>query len=134
MLLLQKMGVKIAIITGKSSDIVQNRMSALGVSDIYQGQKNKLMAFTELLNKYQLQPEEVGYMGDDLPDLRLMRISGISFAPQDAVDAVLNEADFVSKYAGGQGAVREVCELFIKAHNKYEKMLDDYARYGEARF
>ena len=133
MLLLQKIGLKLAVITGKSSKIVEDRLTALGVEDIYQGQKNKIQAFDALLDKYNFSVNEVAYMGDDLPDLALMIKSAVTFAPSDALPIVKTKADYVTFNQGGKGAVREVCDLIIDSHNLFHKLVEDYIAFGEAR-
>ncbi len=130
--LLQKLGLVVAAITGKNSHIVQSRLSALGILDIYQGQINKLEAFEDLLGKYKIKPEQVAYMGDDLPDLPLMQKVGVSIIPKDAHDLLKDFSDYQCALKGGKGAVREVCDLIYQAHGLTEKLLEDYLTIGEA--
>lgn len=132
-LLLQKFGLKVAIITGKTSKIVRDRMSALGVVDIYQGQKNKFRAYNDLLRKYKLNKNDVACMGDDLPDLVLMKHSAVSFAPCNAVVSVKSYADYITLNKGGYGAVREVCDLILEHKGFSHKILKDYINLGEPR-
>lgn len=134
MLLLQKSGVKIAIITGKSSQIVKDRFTALGIEDIFQGQKNKIAAYNQLKIKYRLQDSEIGYIGDDLPDLPLIKIVGFSAAPKDGVKFIRQSVDYVCKHKGGRGAVREICELILEDKGLLDKVYNDFAVYGEAKF
>ncbi|WP_100550671.1 KdsC family phosphatase [Caedibacter taeniospiralis] len=133
MLLLQKFGIKLAVITGKTSKIVETRLMALGVKDVYQGQKNKLQAFDDLLAKYEFTPYEVAYMGDDLPDLAIMAKSLVTFAPSDAVAIVKSKVDYVTLSKGGQGAVREICDLILDAKGVYQVVLQDFITFGEVR-
>ncbi|GGF98245.1 MULTISPECIES: KdsC family phosphatase [Cysteiniphilum] len=133
MLLLQKFGVKLAVITGKTSQVVQDRLSSLGVNDVYQGQKNKIKAYEDLLKKHQINQENIAYMGDDLPDLTLMMKSAVSFAPADALRAVKTRVDYVTAQKGGYGAVREVCDLILESKGLLDKIVDDYITFGEAR-
>ena len=130
---IQKLGIKVAIITGKSSRIVANRMQGLGVSDIYQGQNNKLEAFQTLIEKYNYKECEVGYMGDDLPDAPLLKRSGCAFIPLDANKLLYELVDYRCELRGGQGAVREVCDLIYEAKGLSSKILNDYLLYGEAK-
>ncbi|WP_119344329.1 KdsC family phosphatase [Facilibium subflavum] len=132
--LLQKAGVKVAVITGKVSKIVENRLSALGVRDIFQNQKNKQKAFAELKSKYQLQDSQIAYMGDDLPDLTLLARVGFSAAPQDAHKVVTDKVDYVSAFNGGCGAVREIADLILQEKGLWDKMIADYIAHGEAIF
>jgi 3-deoxy-D-manno-octulosonate 8-phosphate phosphatase (KDO 8-P phosphatase) len=129
---IQKLGIVIAIITGKSSNIVQSRMSALGVEDIYQGQKNKLNAFSELLEKYNFKKHEVAYIGDDLPDAPLLNDVGCAIIPQDGHALLYDLVDYRCKAKGGEGAVREVCDLLYEANDLTKKLLEDYLALGEA--
>jgi 3-deoxy-D-manno-octulosonate 8-phosphate phosphatase (KDO 8-P phosphatase) len=130
---IQKLGIKVAIITGKSSEIVAKRMQSLGVDDIYQGQKNKLEAFQELLAKYNYKECDVGYMGDDLPDAPLLEKSGCAFIPWDANKLLYELVDYRCELKGGQGAVREVCDLIYEAKGLSSKILNDYLLHGEAK-
>lgn len=115
MRLLMKTGVEIAVITGKQSHIVSRRMQDLGIQHVYQNQLNKLPAFMELLAKLSLQPHEVAHVGDDLPDLPLIHRVGLGVAVQDAYAFIKQHAHYVTTAIGGQGAVREVCDLIMQA-------------------
>lgn len=132
LVLLQKLGVKVAIITGKQSNIVTDRISALGIDnkDIFQGQKNKLKAFETLKGRYNLNDCEIAYMGDDLPDIILMNRVGLSAAPADCVDAVKDYADIICQNKGGNGAVREFSEYLIKQSDQYEQVLKSFLYEG----
>ncbi len=134
LVLLKKAGIRVGIITGKSSNIVETRFRALGVEDIYQGQKNKIDAFNELKQKYQLENEQIAYMGDDLPDLTLMDKVGFSAAPLDANALILPYVDYHCTKAGGQGALRECVERLFSAKGMLDKIVEDYRLYGEAMF
>lgn len=133
MLLLQKFGVKLAVITGKTSQVVKDRLSSLGVHDIYQGQKNKIKAYEDLLKQHQISARNVAYMGDDLPDLTLMMKSAVSFAPCDALSTVKTRVDYVTAQKGGYGAVREVCDLILESKGLLDQIIADYIAFGEAR-
>ena len=124
----QKLGIKVAIITGKSSRIVTDRLTALGLDpeDIFQGQKNKLNAYQTLKDKYSLKDSQIAYMGDDLPDIILMNKVGISAAPADCSNIVSEYADYNCKHNGGNGAAREFCEYLIKLSGKYDAMLQSF--------
>ena len=128
LVLVQKLGMKVAIITGKSSHIVANRLTALGLdpSDIFQGQKNKLNAYQELKEKYSLKDDEIAYMGDDLPDIILMNKVGVSAAPADCVAVVRGYADYNCENKGGNGAVREFCEYLMKQQGQYDIVLKSF--------
>lgn len=110
---LMQSGVEIAIITSRKSTIVEKRMNELGVKHLYQGQKNKLAAFEELLTKLTLTKEQVAYCGDDLPDLVVMEQVALPIAVANAVDEVKAIAKWQTQKLGGQGAVREICERLL---------------------
>lgn len=133
LVLVQKIGIKLAVITGKQSRIVQDRLTALGVDpkDIFQGQKNKLKAYESLKAKYDLNDSNIAYMGDDLPDLILMNKVGLAATPNDSVDVVKNYADYVCRHNGGNGAAREFCDYLIDQLGLTEKVLADFVNAGE---
>ena len=106
-------GVDVAIITGRSSAIVANRMSALKVEHIVQGQENKLPALTLLAEKLNLSPDEIAYIGDDIPDLACILHVGLGISVSDGHPTVLSNADYITFTRGGFGAVREVCDLIM---------------------
>jgi len=107
-------GVDVAIITGRRSAIVANRMSALNVKHIVQGQENKLPALIDLAEQLNLLPDEIAYMGDDMPDLACIQHVGLGIAVQDAHPTILAQADYQTFIRGGFGAVREVCDLIMQ--------------------
>lgn len=124
--LLLKQGIEVAVITAKQSETVKLRCQSLGIQHIYQGYERKEPAYQELLQTLQLSSEVVCYTGDDLPDLPLIKCSGVGIAVANA-QAVLKEyADYVTHKAGGEGAVREVCDLILKAKSIYYSAIDNY--------
>jgi len=132
LVLVQKLGMKVAVITGKSSRIVADRLVALGLDsdDIFQGQKNKLNAYQTLKDKYLLKDSEIAYIGDDLPDITLMNRVGVSAAPADCIAVVREYADYNCKHNGGNGAVREFCEYLMKQKGQYEAVLKSFIDEG----
>ena len=108
-------GVDVAIITGRNSAIVANRMTALNVKHIIQGQEDKLPALIDLSKQLNLIANEIAYIGDDIPDLACIVHVGLGIAVQDAHPAVLAKADYTSFVRGGFGAVREVCDLIMQS-------------------
>ena len=110
---LRQAKVEVAVITGRNSAIVQQRMTALTVPFIYQGQENKLAAFTDLQQHLQLTPEQIAYIGDDLPDWAVMQHCGLSVAVKDAHPYLRQHANYITAMAGGFGAVREICDLIL---------------------
>ncbi|MBZ9612215.1 3-deoxy-manno-octulosonate-8-phosphatase KdsC [Rheinheimera maricola] len=110
---LRQAGVEVAVITGRTSAIVQQRMQSLTIPYIYQGQENKLAAFGELQQKLQLTPSQIAYMGDDLPDWAVMQHCGLSVAVKDAHPYLRRYAALCTSLPGGFGAVRELCDLIL---------------------
>jgi len=113
-------GIEVAIITGRSAKLVEDRCKTLGISHLYQGQSDKLLAFESLLGKLSLTADQVAYIGDDLIDWPVMARVGLSVAVADAHPLLLPRADYVTRIAGGRGAVREVCDLVLLAQGKLE--------------
>ena len=112
---LQNAGIAVAIITGRDSRIVSERMASLGVKHVYQGQSDKRISFAALLKELNLNPEQVAYIGDDVVDLCVMELCGLGVAVNDAHPLVRQRADYVTQLAGGRGCVREVCDLLLEA-------------------
>ena len=115
---IMQQGIDVAIITGRQSNIVENRMSALGIKHIFQGKDDKLTVYQHLLEKLNLTPEETAYIGDDVVDLPVMKIAGLGIAVNDAHPIVSQQADLITTVKGGFGAVREICDLFLQCHNQ----------------
>jgi len=115
MKMLQETGVKVAIITGRTSDVVTHRMTGLGIEHVYQGQHDKRIAFQELLTKLSIDADEVAYVGDDIVDLPVMRQVGFAVAVQDAHDAVKKHSHWQTPSVGGRGAARDICELIMES-------------------
>jgi len=115
---IMQQGIEVAIITGRQSNIVENRMLALGVKYIFQGKDDKLTVYHSLLKQLKLTPEETAYIGDDVVDLAVMEIAGLGIAVNDAHPLVIQKADLITTVKGGFGAVREVCDLFLQCHGK----------------
>jgi 3-deoxy-D-manno-octulosonate 8-phosphate phosphatase (KDO 8-P phosphatase) len=113
--LLQSAGVRVGIITSRSSPVVEHRASELGIDILYQGAASKLDAYLEILRTLDLTDEQVAYVGDDLVDLPLLQRVGFSAAVADAVAEVVACVDYVAERPGGRGAVREICEMLLKA-------------------
>lgn len=115
---IMQQGIDVAIITGRQSKIVENRMTALGVKHIFQGKEDKLTVYQSLLEKLQLTAEQTAYIGDDVVDLPVMRVAALGIAVNDAHPLVINEADLTTTCKGGFGAVREVCDLFLQSRGQ----------------
>jgi len=110
-------GVDVAVITGRTSNIVATRMTALNVKYIVQGEEDKLPALKAMLERLNLHPEQVAYIGDDMPDYQCMNYVSFAIAVNDAHPAILNIADFTTSIRGGFGAVRECCDLIMQSQN-----------------
>jgi 3-deoxy-D-manno-octulosonate 8-phosphate phosphatase (KDO 8-P phosphatase) len=126
MKMLQKTGVVIGIITGRTSEVVRIRMESLGVEHVYQGKQDKLPAYVELRDKLGLTNEEVAYVGDDVVDLPIMRRVGLAIAVNDAHPFVLQHAHWQTPHKGGRGAARDVCEMVLEAQGNLQTELDSY--------
>lgn len=124
--LLQRSGVQVGIITGRQSEVVNVRARELGIDIVYQGAKDKLVPFEEILQKLQLAEDEVAYMGDDLPDLPVLRRAGLAVAPVDAVGEIKPYVHYVTSRPGGRGAVREVCDLLLQESGHWSELTARY--------
>ncbi len=119
---IQKIGIIVAIISGRTSPIVTERFTDLGVHHIYQGQRDKTKALQALLTTLQLRPNDAAFVGDDLLDIPVMQQVGFSVAVPNAVAEVKKIAHWQTKKSGGEGAVREVCDLIFSMHHAEEKI------------
>ncbi|WP_019027272.1 3-deoxy-manno-octulosonate-8-phosphatase KdsC [Colwellia piezophila] len=113
-------GVAVAIITGRNSAIVANRMKALNVAHIIQGQENKLPALVELTQQLSIDLKEVAYIGDDVPDLPCIEAVGLGISVSDGHPLVLNAANYTTFTRGGFGAVRETCDLIMQSQGNLD--------------
>ena len=125
MKLVQKAGIKVAVITGRSSNIVNNRMQSLGVDVIVQGREDKGIALREVCATLQLDPEDCAYMGDDWPDLAAMQIAGLAITVPNAHAEVRKRANLITQAYGGRGAVREFCDILLQAKDVYDVLLQE---------
>jgi 3-deoxy-D-manno-octulosonate 8-phosphate phosphatase (KDO 8-P phosphatase) len=125
--LAQRAGIEVAIITGRSSSMVERRAAELGIGTIIQGREDKLLALRELCEARQLELTECAYMGDDLPDLAAVRAAGIGMTVADASAAVQASADWQSSFNGGAGAVREACEALLEARGQRAQLESSFA-------
>jgi 3-deoxy-D-manno-octulosonate 8-phosphate phosphatase (KDO 8-P phosphatase) len=126
--LLMDSGIEVGIITARESEAVNRRVQDLGLKHVFQKANNKLEIFENLLKELELQPSEVGYMGDDWLDLPLLVRVGFAATVADAVPEVLKIAHFVTKRKGGKGAVREVCDLILEANGTGTIQLEKYLK------
>lgn len=124
--MLQECGVKVAIITGRKSELVKHRMSDLGVTLIYQGYRDKTPAFEALLKEVNLKKSEITYVGDDVVDLPIMSQLDFAIAVQNAHPFVKQHAHWITDRCGGHGAVRDVCEFILEAKGLLNDKLNSY--------
>lgn len=114
-----KKGFRIAIISGGVSDTIKLRYQRFTNMDIYIRVSDKLPVFKEFIEKYHLKEEEILYMGDDLPDYRLMQAVGVKTCPADACEEIKQIAEYISFQKGGEGCVRDIIEQTLKAQGKW---------------
>lgn len=128
---LLRSGVRVAIITGRKSAIIHRRAEELGITELYEGIKDKRKILAELAAEAGFQREEIAYMGDDLNDLPALDFAGLPCAPADAVPEVTAVSIFTAQNGGGRGAVREAAELILKAQGKWNEIVDAYLKQGQ---
>ena len=125
--MLQRAGIRVAIITGRQSTMVERRASELGIDDVIMGREDKLQALTEITERKGLSLGEVAYMGDDLPDLAAISRCGLGACPADAVAEVRQAADWIASNPGGQGAVREWADALLAARQQWHTITTPFA-------
>jgi 3-deoxy-D-manno-octulosonate 8-phosphate phosphatase (KDO 8-P phosphatase) len=124
--LLQKTGVTVAIISGKNSEPVARRMKEMNIEHAYLGHDDKIAPYEHLKQTLKLSDDEIAYMGDDLPDLPLLRRAALAITVPQAPDIMKQHADFITKNKAGKGAVREACEFIMQAQGSYESVIQSY--------
>ena len=136
--MLQRSGVQVAIITGRTSHIVAKRANALGIENLIQGREDKLIALEEILkilnadygksvdNGKSIDYEQIAYMGDDYPDLPVIRRVGLGSTPKNGHWVLREHSHWVSDHKGGEGAVRQLCDLLMLAQGSFEEHLQTY--------
>ena len=118
--------IEIAIITGRTSQVVEHRMQNLGITRIYQGQQDKLHAYRELSEELGIADGEIAYVGDDVVDLPVMRLVGLAIAVQDAHPLVRKHSHWQTPSPGGRGAARDVCEMLMEAKGVLNDEMSKY--------
>ena len=121
---LQECGIEVAVITGRKSEAVTHRMSQLGIQHVYQGREDKLSAFLHLLKVTGLEAQQICFAGDDWIDLPVLSRAGLAVCVADAEDRVKEQAHWITSRNGGDGAVREICNLILSAQGKEQTILD----------
>ena len=123
MKLLKASGVEMAIITGRTSNVVKQRSESTGVAHFYQGVDDKLMAFNDLIAKLNIKPAQTAFMGDDVVDMPPMLRCGLAVSVPAAPESVKQRAHYVTTKEGGRGAVRELCELIMQAQGTFDSQM-----------
>ncbi len=126
LVMLRNSGCHIAVISGRSSSIVSERMATLGIEYVYQGQNDKSKALKDLLDKLNIDAKATAYVGDDFIDLPAMRRVGFAIAVADAHPLVIEHAHWVTEEKGGRGAAREVCELIMHARGTLDSRIQQF--------
>ena len=124
--LLQKAGIKTAVITGRAAAATQHRCKELGISYIIQGREDKRIALLELCEEQKIPVEHAAYIGDDWPDIGAITIAGLGASVADAHHEVKSRAQWVSKTPGGHGAVRELADFILTGREQFNALLADY--------
>ncbi len=117
-------GYNVCIISGGKSEGVRVRLRNLGITDIHLGIPNKVETFDEYIELYHIKPEQVLYMGDDIPDYHVMKLVGLPACPQDASPEIKAISNYISHKKGGKGAVRDVIEQVMKVQGKWMDYFD----------
>ena len=118
------MGYHICIISGGNNPSVKSRLNDLGIKDIYLGSHNKKDYMEEFIHKYNIKPDNILYMGDDIPDLPVMKTVGLPTCPLDAVQEIQQISKYISQKKGGKGCVRDVIEQVLKVQDKWQSTYD----------
>jgi len=122
--LLMKADIQVGIVTGRSSEALRHRCQNLGSTLVYEGVRDKGALLDEIVKTTGFRFEEIAFMGDDLPDLPIMRKVGLSIAVADAHESVIEQADMVTQANGGNGSVREVCEKILKSQGRWKNLME----------
>jgi 3-deoxy-D-manno-octulosonate 8-phosphate phosphatase (KDO 8-P phosphatase) len=120
-------GIRIALITGRYSRVVERRARELGIKEVFQKCYDKRVVYGQLAEKYSLDHSEIAYIGDDIVDIPVLKICGFSVAVADADEEVKAFVQMITKQCGGRGAVREVCDFILKAKGLWKDVIDGYS-------
>ncbi|MCL7753153.1 HAD-IIIA family hydrolase [Polaribacter sp. Z022] len=113
-------GLNVCIISGGKNEGVRTRLANLGIKDIYLGAHDKIKQYNELVEKYNLKPENVLYMGDDVPDFPVMKLVGLPCCPNDAAREIQQVSKYISDKKGGEGCVRDIIEQILRVQGKWD--------------
>jgi 3-deoxy-D-manno-octulosonate 8-phosphate phosphatase (KDO 8-P phosphatase) len=119
-------GVQVGIVTGRGSPALRHRCNNLGIDIVFDGVREKAVVLDDIIRSKAVSSDQIAFVGDDLPDLPLMRRVGLCIAVADAHPSVINEAHMVTTARGGTGAVREVCDAVLMAQGLWEKALERF--------
>jgi 3-deoxy-D-manno-octulosonate 8-phosphate phosphatase (KDO 8-P phosphatase) len=123
--LVSQAGIKVGIVTGRSSNALRHRCDDLGICYLFDGIADKAGVFEKIAAQTGINPDNAAFVGDDLPDLPIMKRAGLSIAVADAHEFVRQKADWTTRAPGGHGAVREVCEALLAAQGLWEEMVTE---------
>lgn len=121
--MLKKAGIRVGIITGRSGSALRHRCDNLGIDLIFDGVHDKTRVLEQIMEKYQVAPSAIAFVGDDLPDLGILRQVGLAVAVADAHEIIREAAHITTRAAGGRGAVREISEMLLKAQGKWDALI-----------
>lgn len=124
--LVQRAGIRVGIITGRKSQVVAHRAAELGIDILYQGAKDKMIPYRQILADHGYVDEQVAYVGDDVVDLPILRRVGFAATVSDAVDDIKPFVHYVTQRPGGRGAVREICDLLLKESGRWQEVTGRY--------
>ena len=124
--LAQKYGINFAIISGRKSKVVEKRAKELGIKEVFQGSTDKLKDYNKLKEKYNFKDEEVLYIGDDIPDIPILKTVGFPITVPNSHKILKDVAIYITKNNGGDGAVREVIDLVLEAKGFYSELYKKY--------
>jgi 3-deoxy-D-manno-octulosonate 8-phosphate phosphatase (KDO 8-P phosphatase) len=127
----QRAGLKVGLLSARTSPTTPHRAAQLGITLVYQGVLNKLRGYEQIIAAEHMSDGEVAYMGDDIVDLAVLGRVGFSTAPADAVPEVRTRVDWVSEHNGGCGAARELVELVLRAQGRWDGIVAGYAAEGQ---
>lgn len=126
--LLMDAGIQTGIVTGRSSNALKHRCKNLGIHHLFDGIPDKKRILDKIIKDTEILPEEMAFMGDDLPDIPLLKLVGLPIAVANAHEMVKKNASIVTDKSGGDGAVREICEAILKAKGYWGKIIDGFLR------
>ena len=124
--MLLRSGIGVALLTGRQSSVVAHRARDIGIVEVYQGIKNKGEFMDTYLPEKGLAARQIAYMGDDIVDIPVLKMAGFSISVADASEYAKAAADYVTQMKGGEGAVREICELILMVQNKWDEVARRY--------